>query len=87
MNIAISDDFIRDAKKLSEQDSKMVYKKIERLRSEQYQTEKVKGKENLYRTRINDSIRIFWRYENSHTITILHVGHHDIEKRRRLGRM
>jgi len=83
--IYLSESFKRDVKKLSEQNQKLVFDKIDILKNNlRYQTEKVKGKQNLYKTRVNDSVRLFWKYKNSRSIVILRVGHHDIEKLRRL---
>jgi len=77
--------FEKDFEKLSKQDKAAVLEKIEILKNNpRYQTIKVKGKENLYRTRVNDSIRLLWKFRNSQIIVILRVGHHDIEKQRRL---
>ena len=86
--IYLSDSFKRDIKKLSEQNKKQVFDKIEILKNNQrYQTEKIQGRKNLYRTRVNDSIRLFWKYKDGRLIVILRVGHHDIEKQRRLEKI
>ncbi|MDR2592662.1 MAG: type II toxin-antitoxin system RelE/ParE family toxin [Chitinispirillales bacterium] len=86
--ILLSESFERDVKKLSEQDKKLVFDKIQILRNGQrYQTGKVRGRKDLYKTRVNDSIRLFWKYENDKLIVILRVGHHDIEKQRRLEKI
>jgi len=86
--ILLTESFKRDVKKLSEQNQKLVFDKIEILKNNQrYQTDKVRGRRDLYKTRVTDSIRLFWKYENNKLIIILRVGHHDIEKQRRLEKI
>jgi mRNA interferase RelE/StbE len=86
--ILLSESFKRDVKKLSEQNKKLVFDKIENLKNNQrYQTGKVRGRQDLYKTRVTDSIRLLWKYKNDKIIIILRVGHHDIEKQRRLEKI
>jgi len=86
--ILLSESFKRDVKKLSEQNKKLVFDKIEILKNNQrYQTGKVRGRQDLYKTRVTDSIRLLWKYKADKIIIILRVGHHDIEKQRRLEKI
>jgi mRNA interferase RelE/StbE len=86
--ILLSENFKRDVKKLSEQNKKLVFDKIEILKNNQrYQTDKVRGRQDLYKTRVTDSIRLLWKYKNDKIIIILRIGHHDIEKQRRLEKI
>ncbi|MDR2592100.1 MAG: type II toxin-antitoxin system RelE/ParE family toxin [Chitinispirillales bacterium] len=86
--ILLSESFKKDVKKLSEQNKKLVFDKIQIIRNDQrYQTGKVRGRKDLYKTRVNDSIRLFWKYKNDKLIIILRVGHHDIEKQRKLEKI
>jgi len=75
--------FDKDIEKLSEQDQKLVFEKIEIIKNNPfYQSRKVEGLvedgEAIFRTRINRDIRLFWQYKGNRIILMLRVGHHDI---------
>jgi len=86
--IFFTEKFEKDFNKLSEQNKNAALERIEILKNNsRYQTVKVKGKKNLYRTRVNDSIRLFWRFRGRKIIVMFCVGHHDVEKPKRLRRI
>jgi len=83
--IYLTETFEKEVEKLSAQDKKLVFDKIKVIENNpRYQSVKVEGKENLFRTRVNDDIRLFWGYRGHRLIVVAHVGHHDVEKRRKV---
>jgi len=83
--VYLSDRFEKEVEKLSPQDKKLVFDKIKLIENNpRYQSIKIEGKENLFRTRVNRDIRLFWEYKENKIIIMLHVGHHDAEKRGKL---
>jgi mRNA-degrading endonuclease RelE of RelBE toxin-antitoxin system len=86
--IFFKDQFRKELKRLSIQDKKLVFAKIKVIRNNpRYQSKRVKGiKRNIQRTRVNRDIRLFWEYDPSNDIVIimLRIGHHDVEKMRKV---
>jgi len=76
------------------QNQKLVLKTIETIKenSPEYpslMTKRIKRKErrgqkSLYESRVNDSIRLVWYFEKERLIFMMRVGHHDVEKMRKV---
>jgi len=73
-------------RRLSAQDRKSVFKTVNIMRANpHYQSKKMEGylgigPQEIFRTRVNDDIRILWRYAERGRMMIiaLRVGHHDV---------
>ena len=80
--IEFAKSFERQLKKLSKNEQKMVFKKIEILEQSTFhpslRTKKVQGFEDIFECSVNMDIRILWRYKDGKIILLLDIGHHGI---------
>jgi mRNA-degrading endonuclease RelE of RelBE toxin-antitoxin system len=86
--------FKKDVKKLSAQNQRLVLKTINIIKenSPDYpslKTRKVtrdsrKSRKQLYESRVNDDIRLVWHFNDDRIIFMIRVGHHDVEKLRKV---
>jgi mRNA-degrading endonuclease YafQ of YafQ-DinJ toxin-antitoxin module len=74
--------FKKSFDKLSIIEQKQIEEKVELLEKNPYypslKTKKMKGKYRNYESRVNDNIRIIWKFKNNEIILTLDIGHHDI---------
>ena len=77
--------FEHELDRLSLADQKMVLRKVafleENPRHPSLQSEMLNGQIDLYKSRVNKSIRMIWHYKDNKTIELVDVGHHDILKK------
>ena len=80
--IVVAKSFEMGLKKLSKDEQKMVFKKVQILAANPFypslRTKKIQGIENLFECSVNMDIRIIWQYRDGTIILLLEVGHHDI---------
>ena len=94
--IEYTDNFIKDLKKLSIQERLLVIKTIDIMEDDPYyqslRTKKMKGRRKhqreLFGSRVNRDIRLVWYFDDDcdKIIVMLEVGHHDVEKQRKVQR-
>jgi len=91
--IEFTDRFRKDIKKLSNQDQSLVLKTVKIMEDDPYynstKTKKMRRGKNvsrkiLFETRVNRDIRLVWYFDDDRIIFMLRVGHHDVEKQRKL---
>jgi len=95
-NIQLTDGFKKDAKRLSIQEQALVFKTLDIMRNDPYyqslRTKKMKGRRKyqreLFGSRVNNDIRLIWYFDDDcdKIIVMLEVGHHDVEKQRKVQR-
>jgi len=95
-NIKLTDRFKKDAKRLTIQEQTLVFKTIDIMKNNPYyqslRTKKMEGRrknqEDLYESRVNNDIRLIWYFdeEENRIILMVSVGHHDVEKQRKIQR-
>lgn len=77
-----SKNFQKQLKKLSCDEQKMVFKKVQLMSQNPFhpslRTKKVQGIEGLFECSVNMDIRILWKYEDGNIILLLDIGHHNI---------
>ena len=88
--------FRKELKKLSAQEQLSVLKTIDIMENNPYyqslRTKKMKGRrmhqKDLYESRVNNDIRLIWYFdeEENRIILMVNVGHHDVEKQRKIQR-
>jgi mRNA interferase RelE/StbE len=88
--------FRKELKKLSPQDRRLVIETVKIMENNPYyqslRTKKMEGRRNnqeeLYESRVNKDIRLIWYFdeEENRIILMLSVGHHDVEKQRKIQR-
>ena len=80
--IEFSRNFVKQLKRISPVEQKMVFKKVEILSENPFhpslRTKKVQGIEDLFECSVNMDIRILWQYRERKIILLLDIGHHDI---------
>jgi mRNA-degrading endonuclease RelE of RelBE toxin-antitoxin system len=94
--IGYTDNFIKDLNKLSTQEQLLVLKTIDIMEENPYyqslRTKKMNGRRKyqreLFKSRVNRDIRLIWYFDddNDKIIVMLEVGHHDVEKQRKIQR-
>jgi mRNA interferase RelE/StbE len=93
--IEYTNNCIKDLKKLSIQEQLLVLKTIDIMESDPYyqslRTKKMKGRrmhqKELYESRVNRDIRLIWYFDDDDRIILMvEVGHHDVEKQRKIQR-
>jgi len=85
--------FRKELKKLSAQEQLSVLKTIDIMENNPYyqslRTKKIDSKrKDLFESRVNKDIRLLWYFEeeDDKVIAMLEVGHHDVEKQRKIQR-
>jgi len=88
--------FKKELRKLSAQEQLLVLKTIDIMENNPYyqslRTKKMKGRrmhqKDLYESRVNNDIRLIWYFdeEENRIILMVNVGHHDVEKQRKVQR-
>ncbi len=86
--------FEKEIEKLSPQNRRLVFETIRIMENDPYyqslRTKKVEGHrrkdKDLFETRVNRDIRLIWYLDDDKIIFMLRVGHHDVEKQRKLQR-
>jgi len=85
--------FRKELKKLSTQEQLLVLKTIDIMENNPYyqslRTKKIESKrKDLFESRVNRDIRLLWYFEeeDEKVIAMLEVGHHDVEKQRKVQR-
>jgi len=95
--IQFSNIFEKEFAKLSTQNRKQVLETVEVMKNDPYyqslRTKKMKGRRKyqryLYESRVNREIRLIWYFDDDDDdkiIVMLEVGHHDVEKQRKVQR-
>jgi mRNA-degrading endonuclease RelE of RelBE toxin-antitoxin system len=94
--VQFSNIFEREFAKLSAQNRKQVVETVEVMKNDPYyqslRTKKMRGRRkyqrDLYESRVNRDIRLIWYFDddNDKIILMLEVGHHDVEKQRKIQR-
>lgn len=83
--LLFSSRFKKSFTKLTEQEKKLFYRKLEIFidnhKHPSLRTKKIKGSKILFESSINMSIRVIWTHKNDNLILMLDIGHHDILKR------
>ncbi len=91
--IQFTDRFKKEIRKLSIQDQGLVLKTISLMEDDPYyqssQTKRMRRKKKecrkvLFETRVNRDIRLVWYFDDDKIIFMLRVGHHDVEKQRKV---
>jgi len=85
--------FRKELKKLSAQEQLLVLKTLDIMENNPYyqslRTKKIDSKrKDLFESRVNRDIRLLWYFEeeDDKVIAMLEVGHHDVEKQRKVQR-
>jgi len=80
--IEFSKNFEKQLKKLSQNDQRMVFNKVQLMVQSPFhpslRTKKIQGIDGLFECSVNMNIRILWKYEDGKIILLLEIGHHDI---------
>jgi mRNA interferase RelE/StbE len=89
--IQFSTMFEKEFARLSIQNRKQVLETVEVIKNDPYykslRTKKLKSKrKDLFESRVNRDIRLVWYFEEDKIIVMLEVGHHDVEKQRKIQR-
>jgi len=95
-DVRLTGRFEKGFQRLSVENQKMVLKTIavieehsveyRSLQTRKMTRKRKKGSKQLLESRVNDDIRLIWHYDDDDSIQILRVGHHDVEKMRKLQR-
>jgi len=88
--------FDKDIDKLSPQNRRLVFETVKIMEDNPYyqslRTKKMKGRRKyqreLFGSRVNSDIRLIWYFDDDcdKIIVMLEVGHHDVEKQRKVQR-
>jgi mRNA interferase RelE/StbE len=85
--------FDKDIDKLSPQNRELVFETVKIIENNPYyqslRTKKIDSKrKDLFESRVNKDIRLLWYFEeeDDKVIAMLEVGHHDVEKQRKIQR-
>jgi mRNA-degrading endonuclease RelE of RelBE toxin-antitoxin system len=78
--------FEKEVEKLSSQDRRLVFETVRIIESNPYyqslRTKKIEGQKknskDLFESRVNRDIRLFWCFDDEKLIFMLRVGHHNI---------
>jgi mRNA-degrading endonuclease RelE of RelBE toxin-antitoxin system len=94
--IQFSNIFEKEFAKLSAQNRKQVVETVEVMKNDPYyqslRTKKMKGRRKRQRdwfeSRVNRDIRLIWYFDedDNKIILMVSVGHHDVEKQRKIQR-
>ena len=83
-DITFSDRFRKHFNSLSETEKKQFRNKLSVFAESQMhpsmRTKRIQGSPYLWEFSVNMDIRVLWYYENSTTIVLQDIGHHDILK-------
>jgi mRNA interferase RelE/StbE len=95
-NIRYTKRFEKELDKLSPQNRRSVIETVKIMENNPYyrslRTKKMEGRrknqEDLYESRVNNDIRLIWYFdeEENRIILMVSVGHHDVEKQRKVQR-
>jgi mRNA interferase RelE/StbE len=86
--------FDKDIDKLSPQNRRLVFETVKIMEDDPYyqslRTKKMKGRRKqqreLFESRVNSDIRLIWYFDDDDDkiVVMLEVGHHDVEKQRKI---
>jgi mRNA interferase RelE/StbE len=95
-NVRYTRRFEKELDKLSPQNRRLVVETVKIMENDPYyqslRTKKMDGRrknqEDLYESRVNNDIRLIWYFdeEENRIILMVSVGHHDVEKQRKVQR-